>query len=252
MSVIPAIHSRDEKPAVLRDYHEKVVEPARLENDYIYSMLYAPSTEWRLSQFTYMANELLNRLHIAAGDETSPIALCVKLLFGIDGMKKPDNSNKPGNQKSMNESKMTREEEYIHHTWQNTALALIMFVNGDCETNNSPQSMEYGRRVKIAQDAFLFLNLHLSAWVTLWLYNADSSKNPSDPSVLNKHWFLHFCRRTVRDQLQFLVNGVTTSMENFVSMCIGEYISTVGVYNPSDKNKFEYDPVPKINKSKEF
>ena len=237
---------------MLRDYHEKVVEPARLKNDYVYSMLYAPSTEWRLSQFTYMANELLDRLHIAPGDDTSPIALCVKLLFSVDGEKKADKSDGIGGQKPMTESNLSQEEEYIHHTWQNTSLAIIMFVNGDCETNNSPQSMEYGRRMKIAQDAFFFLNLHLSAWVTMWLYNADATKNPNDPRVVNKQWLLYFCRRTVRDQMQFLVNGVTTSLENFVSMCIGEYISTVGLYNPNDNEKYDYDPVPKISKSTEF
>lgn len=252
MSVVLTNQQFNEKPALLRDYHENVVEPERLKNDYVYSMLFAPSAGWRMSQYTYMANDLLERMYIQAGDPTAPLALCVKLIFGIDGTKKQDHQNHGANKKPPPDSKMTWEEEYIHHTWHNISLAILMFVNGNCETNNSPGSMEYNRRMKIAQDAFLFFNLHLSAWVTLWLYNADATKNPNDPHVINKNWLLYFCRRTIRDQLQFFINGVTTSLENFVSMCIGEYISTVGVYNPNDNGKFTYDPVPKIGKSTEF
>lgn len=247
-----------EKLELLRDFHQTVVEQYRLQ-DFIYAMLYAPDPNWRLNQYTYMANRLLENLEIDPSDESNPVSKCIFLLFNIDNTlreSKVKSSKLSDNQKNtVPEPPQTEEEaiqrtneEYVQHAWKDLALQLIMYVEGNCETNNKVGGSEYPKRIKWAQDAFLFMNLHLMPDLIMWLYNADKKKNSNDPFVVNREALLYFCRRVLRQQIQHLNNGVVTSIENFVAKCIAEYVMTVGLNRPDEENLDNYKPVINLHR----
>lgn len=254
-------NAREKELDNLRDFHQKVVEPVRLK-DFVYAMMFTPSQEWRLSQYTYMANRLLKQLKIQPSDTKNPVSRCVKLLFNVDNglcsVQNPDTTRKSQTRnrtktnaddvpETLEEAQRKLDEEYSQYIWKDLSIILIMYAEGNKETNNNVDGHEYPKRIKFAQDAFFFMCLHLMVDLTMWVYNADPTKNPSDPFVTNREAFLVFCRRIAKDAIQNLVNGIITDVEIFVADCIASYITTAGLNRPGIDSR-EYEPVVNLQK----
>lgn len=235
-----------EKNQQLYAAHESV-DQARMAKDHVYAMLFATNHDWRLGHYTSMANQLLESLHIQPGDPRSFVAQAVALLFNI-GHCSLDSTEPcpPPAAPPAPTPELTAQEEEIIHCWNDLAPAIIMYLRGTKDDPVSASSDEWRKRIKTAQDAFLFFNMHLSPWFVEWL--CADPQNRSAPAVLNRVLVMQFIKGALRNKIQTLINGVISSIEHFVAECINEYICIVGVYNPADERAqlHDYHPVPRL------
>lgn len=236
---------------ILTYFYQKVVQPKRMERDYVYFMLMTRDRESHHEQMCCLACIILETLRIDPDHPTDPVAKCMRKVVSPKLSEHPN--AKRINPEDTTQAASTSMQKSIL-SWRNVALAIDSYLNniGEWETS---QSIKLEYRIKDAQDALLFSALVLCRPFFEWFQKADDSsvdikdRNPNSPTIYHKERFISFARNNLPLLLENLMNGTQSRMsgiDEYVSKCRSMYITIVGVYHPDDDLMKKYDPVPEL------
>lgn len=204
------------------------IERLRATRDHIYMMLF--SAEYIAEREHYhhaMGERVLHMLGARADDPENMAAVFVREFVMLpDALPTLDAENaRAGAEDVKRQARDKREAQCIAY-----ATACTIFLNS-ARTGDQDDPDRRRKYRKVAQNAFLFLNLLWFPGYLDWLCDADPASHPDDVSVLDPDALRNFVVVDVAKGFKACIGGAK-QFEDMVSELTSNYILRVGTYNP--------------------